>query len=48
MHTILAQGVEKKRSKPAGESSRRAAPTGQGVPAGAQVGPAAETPESES
>ena len=48
MHTILAQGAEKKRSKPAGESSRRAAPTAQGVPAGAQAGPAASTPESES
>jgi translation initiation factor IF-3 len=47
MHTILAQGAEKKRSKPA-EPSHRAAPTGQGAPAGVQAGPAAGSPESES
>ena len=48
MHTILAQGAEKKRSKPAAETVRRAAPASQGAPAGVQAGPAAESPESES
>jgi translation initiation factor IF-3 len=48
MHTILAQGVERKRSKPAAEPSRRPAPTSQGAPAGAQAEPAAGSPESES
>ncbi len=49
MHTILAQGAEKQRSKPAASRSRRAAPPPvRALRVGAQAGPAASTPESES